>query len=111
MSYITLDTNGLRDLLLEENLLSGSKADIRHLVKENIVLVQRKFFNIQCYEMEKKKSHSFKSDGVSAAILLEVEGETKKHLPKKRKRDTEPSVALSNYDVAWGLIQGYVTCL
>jgi hypothetical protein len=106
MSYITLDTNGLRDLLLEENLLPVSKADIRHLVKENIALVRSKFFNIQCYETEKKKFHSFKTDGVSAAILLEVEGETKKRLPKKRKRDPEPSVVLSNYDVAVGVDPG-----
>jgi hypothetical protein len=54
----------------------------------------------------KEKFHSFKTDGVSVSILFEIEGETKKGLPKKRKQDTAPPKELPRYDVAMGVNPG-----
>jgi hypothetical protein len=67
-------------------------------MKENIT--------IQHYEAQKYKFYSFKTDGVAAVVLLGIKEETKKCLPKKRKVDTEPSVALLNNDVSVGIDPG-----
>jgi hypothetical protein len=56
MSCITLDKAGLKELVLEESLLPGSKGDIRYFMQENKELVHNKFFNIQRYEMKRRNS-------------------------------------------------------
>jgi hypothetical protein len=49
MSYITLDKNGLQDLIVQDELLPGKKGDVRKFVEENPLLVYNQFFNIQQY--------------------------------------------------------------
>jgi hypothetical protein len=43
MSYITLDKNGLRDLIVQDELLPGMKLDLRKSVEENPLLVYKQF--------------------------------------------------------------------
>ncbi len=99
MSYITLDKNGLRDLIVQDELLPGKKGGIRKFVEENPSLVYNQFFNIQWYESNKKKFIYFKTDGVSVSVVLEYQVTTIEHLPTKRKRNDKPAVSSSSYDL------------
>jgi hypothetical protein len=108
MSYITLDKNGLRDLIVQDALLPGKKGEVRKFVEENPSLVYNQFFNIQRYESDKKKFIFFKTDGVSVSVVLEYQDAKIEHLPTKRKRDddNEPVVASSDYDLMVGIDPG-----
>jgi hypothetical protein len=108
MSYITLDKNGLRDLIVQDELLPGKKGDVRKFVEENPSLVYNQFFNIQRYESYEKKFIFFKMDGVSFSVILEYQDAKIEHLPPKRKQDddNEPAVASSGYDLMVGIDPG-----
>ncbi len=108
MSYITLDKNGLWDLIVQDELLPGKKGDVRKFVEENPPLVYNQFFNIQRCESNKKKFIFFKTDGVSVSVILEYQDAKIEHLPPKRKRDDndEPAVASSDYDLMFGIDPG-----
>jgi hypothetical protein len=87
MSYITLDKNGLWDLIVQDELLPGKKGDVRKFVEENPSLVYSYFFNIQQYESDKKKFIFFKTDGVAVSVILEYQDAMIEHLPPKEKME------------------------
>jgi hypothetical protein len=108
MSYITLDKNGLWDLIVQDKLLPGKKGDVRKFVEEKPPLVYNQFFNIQWCKSNKKKFIFFKTDGVSVSVILEYQDAKIEHLLPKRKQDDndEPAVASSDYDLMFGIDPG-----
>ncbi len=69
----SLDKNGLRDLIVQDELLPGKKGDVRKFVEQNpSSLVYKQFFNIQQYESNKKKFIFFMTDGVSVSVVWNI---------------------------------------
>jgi hypothetical protein len=83
MPYIAQHNSGFRDLVLEENLLLGSKGDIICFVQETSVTAEP-FLRHSMMRDRKEVIPLLQEYGVSVSILLEIEGERKKCLPKTR---------------------------
>jgi hypothetical protein len=100
-----LDKSGLEDLIVQDEPLQGKKGDVRKFVKENPLLIYKQFFNIQWYESDKIFTF-FKTDGVSVSVVLEYQDRTIEHLPTKRKKNDEPAVPSTDYDLMVGIDPG-----